>query len=154
MISLRLNGKITSYDGDPQKSLLRALQEDFGLTAARCGCEGGWCGACNVILNGHLTHSCLVSMGQAAGGEVITLEGLRETPHFEVLATAFDAASVDPDGFALPGLILTAHCILMEHPDPTEEQIRQGLAGSRCPTGYSGIVKAIQRAGKEGNGLW
>ena len=155
MITFTLNGKEVRYAGSPAARLLDVLRGEFGLTGVKCGCREGECGACSVILDGMLANSCMVAMGRVQGAEVVTIEGFRETPQFAALDRAFAELSAVQCGFCIPGMVLAADCLLRKHPHPTEAEIRDGISGNLCRcTGYNALVKAIDLAAKEGDGLW
>lgn len=150
-----LNGEKTVYEGAASDRLLDILRDHYGLTAVKCGCKEGACGACSVIINGRLINSCIVSVGSIIGDSVTTLEGYRETEKFRVLDKAFADCSAVQCGFCTSGMILAAECILSQNPHPTEEDIRYGISGNLCRcTGYNAIVRAIKQASEEGEGLW
>ena len=150
-----LNGEKVVYEGAASDRLLDILCNTFGLTAVKCGCREGACGACSVIINGRLINSCIVSVGAIIGDSVITLEGYRTTEKFRVLDKAFAACSAVQCGFCTSGMLLAAECVLSQHPHPTEQEIRYGLSGNLCRcTGYNAIVRAILQAAQEGEGLW
>lgn len=154
-IKFRLNGEEVSYAGSASARLLDVLRDDFRLTGVKCGCKEGECGACSVILDGRLVNSCLVAVGAVEGSEVVSIEGYSGTDRFNVLDRAYGAVSAVQCGFCIPGMILASECILAKNPHPTEEEIRDGISGNLCRcTGYNAIVKAIQIASEEGNGLW
>jgi len=150
-----LNGKETSYTGNPSARLLDVLRDEFRLTGVKCGCKEGECGACSVIMNGLLVNSCMVAMGTVSGCTITTIEGYRETSRYKVLDKAFSSVSAVQCGFCIPGMVLAAECILAKNPHPTEDEIRIGISGNLCRcTGYNAIVNAIAIAAKEGNGIW
>ena len=154
-ISFTLNGEAAEWSGNPASRLLTALREDFRNTGVKCGCMEGECGACSVILDGQLANSCMVAMGRVAGSEIITIEGYKKTDRFAALDKAFGATGAAQCGFCTPGMVIAAECILRDNPNPTEEEIREGISGNLCRcTGYNAIVKAIAIAAKEGEGLW
>ena len=154
-IRFRLNGQEVVYDGSATDRLLEVLRDTFHMTSVKCGCKEGECGACSVLINGELINSCCVAMGAAAGDEVVTLEGFRETERFAVLDKAYGAVGAVQCGFCIPGMILASEALLSKNPHPTEDEIREGLSGNLCRcTGYNAIVKAVNIAAKEGNGLW
>lgn len=154
-IAFTLNGEAVVWEGNPAACLLDALREDFADTGVKCGCREGECGACAVILDGKLANSCMVAMGRAEGSDVVTIEGYKRTERFRALDRAYAAVSAVQCGFCIPGMILASECLLRENPHPTEAEIRAGLSGNLCRcTGYNAIVKAVQLASKEGNGLW
>ncbi len=154
-IVFQLNGKETVYEGSATDRLLDVLREEYGLTGVKCGCKEGECGACSVLLDGKLVNSCMVAMGRVDGCSVVTIEGYSQTERFKVLDAAYASVSAVQCGYCIPGMILASECVLSKNPDPTEEEIREGLSGNLCRcTGYNAIVKAIQIAAKEGKGLW
>ena len=150
-----LNGERAVYEGEASDRLLDILRNHFNLTSIKCGCNEGACGACSVIINGKLIKSCLVSIGAVIGDSVTTLEGFRTTEKFRVLDKAFAECSAVQCGFCTSGMIMAAACILSANPHPNEEEIRYGLSGNMCRcTGYNAIVRAIEQAAREGEGLW
>ena len=150
-----LNGKSVIYEGSASDRLLDILRDYFHLTAVKCGCKEGACGACSVIINGKLTNSCIVSVGSIIGDNVTTLEGYRNTEKFKILDKAFADCSAVQCGFCTSGMIMAAECILSANPHPDEDEIRYGLSGNLCRcTGYNAIVRAIMQASREGDGLW
>ena len=137
-IRFRLNGEEQCYEGSAADRLLDVLRDTFRMTSVKCGCKEGECGACAVLMDGRLINSCCVAMGAAEGAEIVTLEGYRETERFRILDK-----------------VLAAEALLRKNPHPSEEEIREGISGNLCRcTGYNAIVKAIDLAAKEGNGLW
>ena len=154
-ITFALNGEPALYPGSATDRLLDVLRDYYRLTGVKCGCKEGECGACSVLLDGRLVNSCMVAMGRVNGAAVTTIEGYRKTERYRVLSDAYSAVSAVQCGFCIPGMILASECVLAEHPNPTEAEIREGLSGNLCRcTGYNAIVKAIQIAAKEGAGLW
>lgn len=154
-IAFNLNGEPAVYDGKATDRLLDVLRDHFGLTGVKCGCKEGECGACSVIMDGRLVNSCMVAMGRADGSRITTIEGYSRTERYRALSAAYEAVSAVQCGFCIPGMILASECVLAEHPNPTEAEIREGLSGNLCRcTGYNAIVKAVQIAAKEGAGLW
>jgi carbon-monoxide dehydrogenase small subunit len=135
--------------------LLDIIREDFRLTGTKCGCKEGECGACAVLIDGKLINSCLVAAGSLDGADVVTIEGYADTERFNALDKAYELLSAVQCGFCTPGMILAAESLLASNPNPTEQEIRQGIAGNLCRcTGYNAIVKAIKLASEEGRGLW
>lgn len=154
-ITFTLNGKQVTYEGSATARLLEVLRDDFENTGVKCGCKEGECGACSVILDGRLVNSCMVAMGRVDRSTVTTIEGYRETERFKVLDAAYASVSAVQCGFCIPGMVLASECILVKNPNPSEEEIREGISGNLCRcTGYNAIVEAIGIAAKEGNGLW
>lgn len=155
MIKFILNGKEVRSSARGNERLLDVLRNEFNITGVKCGCKEGECGACSVILDGRLVNSCLVAVGSIYGSNVMTIEGYRETKRFEVLDKAYASVSAVQCGFCIPGMVLASECILSKNPNPTEQEIREGISGNLCRcTGYNAIVKAIGIAAKEGKGLW
>jgi carbon-monoxide dehydrogenase small subunit len=154
-ISFVLNGKETSYAGSATERLLDVLRNDYHLTSVKCGCKEGECGACAVLIDGVLHNSCCVAIGAVVGSCVVTLEGYRETERYAVMDKAFADVSAVQCGFCTPGMILAAEALLSKNPHPDETEIREGLSGNLCRcTGYNAIIRAVQKAAEEGNGLW
>lgn len=154
-IVFQLNEERAEYSGSATARLLDVLRDDFTLTGVKCGCKEGECGACSVLLDGKLVNSCMVAMGRVAGADIVTIEGYSKTARFAVLNAAYAAVSAVQCGYCIPGMILASEAILAKNPNPTEEDIRDGISGNLCRcTGYNAIVTAIQSAAKEGNGLW
>jgi carbon-monoxide dehydrogenase small subunit len=154
-IVFQLNGEEVVYEGSATDRLLDVLREEYRLTGVKCGCKEGECGSCSVLLDGKLVNSCMVAMGRVNGSSVVTIEGYSKTERFKVLDAAYASVSAVQCGYCIPGMILASECVLVRTPDPTEEDIRQGLSGNLCRcTGYNAIVKAVQIAAKEGKGLW
>ncbi|MBM4049415.1 MAG: (2Fe-2S)-binding protein [Planctomycetes bacterium] len=132
---------------DSRRTLLHVLREDLGLTGTKEGCGEGECGACAVILDGKLVNSCLVLALEADGGAVTTIEGMARGAELHPIQKAFIERGAIQCGFCTPGMILAAKALLDENPNPSEAEIREGIAGHICRcTGYSKIVEAIQAA--------
>lgn len=154
-IEFILNGNKVSIEADPLKRLLDVLREDCGLTGPKEGCGEGECGACSVILDGKLVNSCIIPVGTVEGGEILTIEGFRETEQYKVLERAFADAGAVQCGFCTPGMVMAAQALLSANAKPDEGEIREGISGNLCRcTGYNMIVEAVQMASKRGEGLW
>lgn len=155
MIAFNLNGKDVQTNSEPTKRLLDVLREEFNLTAPKEGCGEGECGACAILLDGNLVNSCITAIGSVQGAKVITLEGFRDTPQYQLLDHAFAVCGAVQCGYCTPGMIMAAQSLLSKKPHPTVEEIREGISGNLCRcTGYNMIINAVQMAAKEGNGLW
>ncbi len=153
--SFSLNGVNVELRADPLRRLLDVLREDFGLTGAKEGCGEGECGACAVLLDGQLVNSCLLPLVAAQGRSIVTIEGFRETPRFQVLSRCFAEAGAVQCGFCTPGMLLAVEALLSKNPAPAEEEIRVALSGNLCRcTGYTSIIAAVAAAAREGAGLW
>jgi aerobic carbon-monoxide dehydrogenase small subunit len=149
IIQLTVNGESVEAAVEPNRTLLQFLREDLGFTGTKHGCGLGDCGACTVILNGKPVNSCLVLAVQAAGGEVLTIEGLAEDGVLHPIQQAFVDNGAIQCGFCTPGMILSAKALLDATPKPTELEIRTAISGNLCRcTGYQKIVQAIQEAAK------
>ena len=154
-IKFVLNGAEVAYVGSAADRLLEVLRDTYDCKSVKCGCKEGECGACAVLIDGTLINSCCAAMGAVEGASVVTLEGFRETERFAALDKAFGAVSAVQCGFCIPGMVLAAESVLAQNPNPSEEEIREGLSGNLCRcTGYNAIVNAVKIAAKEGNGLW
>lgn len=154
-IKFTLNNKEVEVEKELSKRLLDVLREDFSLMGSKEGCGEGECGACSVLINDKVVPSCLVPFGNVQGKAILTIEGLRETKQGQVLRDAFSKEGAVQCGFCTPGMIMASHALLSEKPHPTMEEIKIGLSGNLCRcTGYNMIMKAVQRASKEGEGLW
>lgn len=152
-VSLIVNGEPREVLVEPRCTLLTLLREDLGLTGAKRGCEEGECGACAVLLNGQLTHACLVLAVEAQGAQVVTVEGLGDPRMLSPLQAAFEAAGASQCGYCIPGMLIAATSLLERHPLPTEPEIRQGISGNLCRcTGYDRIVAAIAQAARARHG--
>jgi carbon-monoxide dehydrogenase small subunit len=155
MIKFVLNGKEEVSSSGANERLLDVLRNEFHLTGIKCGCKEGECGACSVIIDGKLANSCLVAMGSVEGSTVVTIEGYRKTERYAVLDKAYASVGAVQCGFCTPGMVLASECILAGNPDPTIDEIREGISGNLCRcTGYNAIAEAIGIAAKEGKGLW
>ncbi|QGU94745.1 2Fe-2S iron-sulfur cluster binding domain-containing protein [Clostridium bovifaecis] len=154
-ISFKLNFVEVKVAVNPLKRLLDVLREDLRLTGPKEGCGEGECGACSVLIEGKLVNSCMIPIGMVEGKEVITIEGLQKTKSYEVLRESYEEAGAVQCGFCTPGMIMAAEALLRKHPNPTEEEIRDGISGNLCRcTGYNMIIDAVNIAAKRGDGLW
>ncbi len=154
-ISFILNGKKVEYAGSASDRLLDVLRDHFHLTGVKCGCKEGECGACSIIMDSLLINSCMVAMGRVENCTVVTIEGYSKTERFKIIDQAYASVGAAQCGFCIPGMVLASECLLSANPNPTEEEIRDGISGNLCRcTGYNAIVKAIGIAAKEGKGLW
>jgi carbon-monoxide dehydrogenase small subunit len=146
-IRLNINGIEYNIDTDPGRRLLDVLREELGLTGTKEGCGEGECGACTVIIDGQAVNSCLVMAGQAEGKEILTVEGLEKDGELDTLQKAFINNGAVQCGFCTPGMLMSSKALLMNNPQPSEEEIRIAIAGNLCRcTGYTKIVAAIKEA--------
>ena len=147
-IALKVNGKPVEGLVEPRTLLVHFLREDLRLTGPHIGCDTTHCGACTVDLDGKSVKSCTVFAVQADGASILTIEGMAAADGtLHPLQNAFREHHGLQCGFCTPGMITRAYRLLKENPDPTEDEIRHGIAGNLCRcTGYQNIVKAIQSA--------
>ncbi len=146
-IKLTVNGQEVEGSVEPRLLLIHFLREQLNLTGAHIGCETSHCGACTVDLNGKSVKSCTVFAVQADGGEVLTVEGLAQGGELHPLQAAFAEDHGLQCGFCTPGMLVRAHRLLQENPDPSDAEVRAGISGNLCRcTGYQNIVKAIRNA--------
>ena len=146
-VSTTINGDITEYLCQPDETLLDVLRDRLGLTGAKEGCGTGDCGACSIILDNRLVCSCLVLGAEAEGRQVETVEGMAHGEKLHTLQQKFLEHAALQCGICTPGFLIAAKDLLAKNPDPTEEEIRFGLAGNLCRcTGYDKIVRAVQDA--------
>ena len=147
-ITLSVNGTTQSGAADPRVTLLDFLRGTLKYTGTHVGCEHGVCGACSVIVNGEAVRSCLILAVQAEGQEIKTVEGLCEDDGSPgILQDAFRDAHGLQCGYCTPGMLVSAHVLLQETPDPTDEDIREAIGGNICRcTGYTQIIDSIRLA--------
>ncbi|MDJ0859297.1 MAG: (2Fe-2S)-binding protein [Dinoroseobacter sp.] len=151
-IKLTVNGKEEELLAEPRELLIYVLREKLNLTGPHVGCETSHCGACTVEMNGKSVKSCTVLAAQANGAEITTIEGLGTPDELHVLQKMFKEHHGLQCGYCTPGMITRAHRLLQENPNPTEEEVRFGMAGNLCRcTGYQNIVKSIMAAAAEMN---
>jgi carbon-monoxide dehydrogenase small subunit len=150
-ISLTVNGAIKTIDAYPMERLLDVLRQRLSLTGTKEGCGEGECGSCSVLMDGVLVNSCLVPVLQAQGAEIVTIEGLAQGPQLQALQQKFLEYGAAQCGICTPGMILAARYLLNETPNPSTEEIREGLAGNLCRcTGYSQICEAVAAIANSG----
>ncbi len=154
-INLNLNYKEVSIEAEPMKRLLDVLREDFRCSGVNEGCGEGECGGCSVIIDGKLINSCLVPIGTLEGTKIITIDGYRETPKYEIVKECFEEVGAVECGFCIPRMMMATEALLRKKPRPSEKEIREGISGNLCRcTGYNVIVEAVSLASKRGEGLW
>jgi len=152
-LTVTVNGERVSRPVEARRTLADFLRDDLSLTGTHLGCEHGVCGACTVLLNGDAVRSCLMFAAQADGDEVTTIEGLSEpagalTP----IQAAFQTEHGLQCGYCTPGFVVSAHAFLAEHPNPSDDEIREAMSGNLCRcTGYQGIIAAVKRAANNGS---
>jgi carbon-monoxide dehydrogenase small subunit len=152
-VSTTVNGDPVDFVCEADETLLDVLRNRLGLTGAKEGCGTGDCGACSVTVDGRLVCSCLVLGAEAEGRKIATIEGMADGDKLHPLQTKFLEHAALQCGVCTPGFLVAAKALLDKNPDPTEEEIRFGLAGNLCRcTGYDKIVRAVQDAAKDMRG--
>jgi aerobic carbon-monoxide dehydrogenase small subunit len=147
-VAMTVNGRQVDAEVEPRTLLIHFLREHLGLTGPHVGCDTTHCGACTIDLDGKSVKSCTVFAVQADGSQVLTIEGMANADgSLHPLQQAFHEHHGLQCGFCTPGMIMRAHRLLQEKPNPTDEEIRWGISGNLCRcTGYQNIVKAIRAA--------
>jgi len=146
-ISFTLNGKPYTLSVKPWKTLLELIREDLSFTGTKEGCGHGECGSCTVIMGGKTVNSCLVPALEADDQEIVTIEGLVDGDTLHPIQEAFVQQAGMQCGFCTPGMIMSAKALLDKKPTPSEEEIREGIAGNFCRcTGYTKIIESISAA--------
>ena len=149
-VTCEVNGKPAALDAYPMARLLDVLREELGLTGTKEGCGEGECGACAVEIDGALVNSCLVPAVHAEGAKIRTIEGVARGDRLDAVQQAFLAHGGAQCGICTPGMILAATNLLAHHPEPTDAEIREGLAGNLCRcTGYMKIFESVVAACRE-----
>jgi aerobic carbon-monoxide dehydrogenase small subunit len=149
-ITVTVNGVERSADVEPRLLLSGFIREVVGLTGTHVGCDTTSCGVCAVLLDGAPVKSCTVFAVQADGREVTTVEGLMQNGELHPIQAAFKEEHGLQCGFCTPAMMLVGAALLKDNPDPTEDEVRWAISGNLCRcTGYTNIVKAIQRAGRD-----
>jgi len=146
-VSMKVNGKVRKAQVEPRLLLVHFLREHLLLTGAHVGCDTSQCGACTIVLDGRTVKSCTVFAVQASGSEITTIEGVAKDGQLHPVQEGFWEEHGLQCGYCTPGMIMSAVALLTDNPKPTEQQIREGIAGNICRcTGYQHIVNAIQYA--------
>jgi carbon-monoxide dehydrogenase small subunit len=147
LITLHINGESRTVDTFPMARLLDVLREQLHLTGTKEGCGEGECGACTVILDGQIVNSCLVPVAQVNGSSITTIEGVAHQDQLHAVQQAFIDHGGAQCGICTPGMVLAAVDLLNRNPEPSEAEIRNGLAGNLCRcTGYMKIFESVVRA--------
>lgn len=153
-LEFTVNDKKRVLEVAADKRLIDILREDLGLMGTKEGCGEGECGACTILLDGKAIHSCLLVAAQISGKQVTTIEGLEKNGKLDPLQSAFVEEVAIQCGYCTPGMILSAKALLLENPAPTETEIRRALAGNICRcSGYTQIIRAVERAAREGGAV-
>jgi xanthine dehydrogenase YagT iron-sulfur-binding subunit len=148
-ITLKINGKPHKLNLEPRVTLLDALRDYLDLTGAKKVCDRGVCGACTVILDGKPAYACNLLAVQAEGHEIVTIEGLSHDGQLHPVMTAFVDHDAQQCGFCTPGFVVACKAFLDKHPNPTLDEVEEGLGGNLCRCGtYAGVRQAVLEAAK------
>lgn len=149
-ISAKVDGVTYADSVEPRLLLIHYLRDQLGKVGTPIGCDTSNCGACTVLLDGVSVKSCSVLAAQADGSEITTIEGFSSDGEWHPLQQAFHEEHALQCGYCTPGMIVAAADLLQENPDPSDEEVREGLEGNLCRcTGYQNIVRAVQGAAAE-----
>jgi carbon-monoxide dehydrogenase small subunit len=152
-IKFIVNGRTYELRIQPWRTLLEVIREDLKLTGTKEGCGQGECGSCTVIMGGKTVNSCLVPAAEADGQEIITIEGLADGENLHPIQDAFVEHAGMQCGFCTSGMIMSAKALLDLNPNPSLDEIKEGIAGNFCRcTGYTKIVESISAAAEAMNG--
>ncbi|MGH1491728.1 MAG: (2Fe-2S)-binding protein [Acidimicrobiales bacterium] len=145
---MTVNGQVRSADVEPRTLLVHFLRDDLDLTGTNIGCDTSSCGACTIHVDGESVKSCTMLAVQARGAELTTIEGMAaEDGTLHVMQQAFMECHGLQCGYCTPGMVMAATSLLEENPNPTEDEVREGLEGNLCRcTGYHNIVKSVMQA--------
>jgi carbon-monoxide dehydrogenase small subunit len=151
ILTFTVNGEPVQIEIEPHLTLLQVLREKLELPGTKEGCGMGECGSCTVLLDGKTVNSCIFPALEAEGKSVVTIEGVADTKRgLHPIQKAFIEHGAIQCGFCTPGMVLSAKALLDENPKPTEEEIRNGIAGNLCRcTGYLQIIEAIKAASNQ-----
>lgn len=146
-ISLKVNGRTHQLFVRPWYTLLQVLREQVSLTGSKRGCNQGVCGACSVTIDGALVRGCLTLAADAAGRDIVTVEGLAEGNELSPVQQALLDHGAVQCGFCMPGMAVAATAMLADNPDPSDDEIRDGLSGNLCRcSGYVKVIEAVRSA--------
>lgn len=146
-INCNVNGRQISFEAHPMMRLLDVLREELKLTGTKEGCGEGECGACSVLIDGRIVNSCLVPVAQAEGTSIMTIEGIANGKTLHAVQQAFIEHGGAQCGICTPGMVMAAVNLLDRNPNPSEEEVRIGLAGNLCRcTGYMKIFDSVLAA--------
>ena len=150
-ISLTVNGRTHQLFVRPWHTLLQVLREQVSLTGSKRGCNQGVCGACSVMIDGALVRGCLTLAADAAGRDIVTVEGLAEGGMLSPVQQALLDHGAVQCGFCMPGMAVAATALLADNPNPTDDEIRDGLSGNLCRcSGYVKVIEAVRSASAGG----
>ena len=147
-LTLKVNGETFNLEVEDRRTLAEVIREDLQLLGTHMICEKGECGACTVLLDDEPVNACLMLAAQVNGHSIVTIEGLAPDNEVTALQQAFVEEGAIQCGYCTPGMILAAEALLRRKPEPSEEEIREGISGNLCRcTGYTKIIQAVQKAG-------
>jgi carbon-monoxide dehydrogenase small subunit len=148
-MQFKVNGEEYSVQVDTRRTLLEVLRETLGLTGTKEMCNKGDCGGCTVIMDGKAVLACLILAIEAQGRDIMTIEGLAKGYELHPIQKAFVDSGAIQCGYCTPGFIMSAKALLDKTPNPTEDEVKEGIANNICRcTGYVQIVEAVQKAAK------
>ena len=151
IVTLDINDEAREVDVQTGDTLLEILRERLGLLGTKRGCNQGVCGACTVLIDGRPMRGCLSLAVNCAGRQITTIEGLADGNTLAPIQQAFVDSGAVQCGFCIPGMLLTAHGLLAETPNPSVEEVRAGLAGNLCRcSGYVKLIDAVRLAAAGG----
>ena len=150
-ISLKVNGRTHQLFVRPSHTLLQVLREQISLTGSKRGCNQGVCGACSVMIDGAVVRGCLTLAADATGRDITTVEGLAEGNELSPVQQALLDQGAVQCGFCMPGIAVAATALLAENPEPSDDEIRDGLSGNLCRcSGYVKVIEAVRSASAGG----
>jgi aerobic-type carbon monoxide dehydrogenase small subunit (CoxS/CutS family) len=148
-IQAQINGKSRTFDSEPGTTLLFALREELGLTGTKYGCGEGQCGACTILLNGSPRRSCQLTVSDATGKSILTIEGFEQSGQLHPVQQAFLDQGAFQCAYCTSGMIVSSVALLQKNPHPSEPEIVQALQGNICRCGtHPKIIAAVQQAAK------
>lgn len=146
-ISFLLNEENVATEVESSKTLAEMLREEFDLLGTKISCGEGECGACTVLLNNRAVNSCITLAAEVDGCSVLTIEGLSKNNKLDLIQQAYIDAGAVQCGYCTPGMIMSTKGLLIENPHPSEEEIKEALAGNICRcTGYEAIIDAVKKS--------
>jgi carbon-monoxide dehydrogenase small subunit len=149
-VKVKVDGVFYEAEVEPRVLLVHFLRDYLDITSVNVGCDTGHCGACTVLMNGVSVKSCQMLAVQADGAEIMTVAGLAKNGMLHPLQEAFNEYHALQCGYCTPGMLMSAYFLLKRNPNPTEDEIRRGIAGNLCRcTGYTPIIKAIKAAAEK-----
>ena len=148
-ISVTVNGVLHEGEAEPRMLLVDYIRDVIGLKGTRYGCDTSNCGACTVVMDGRSAKSCTFLAVQADGREITTIEGVAAEGRLHPLQAAFQEAHALQCGFCTSGMVMSAYALLAQNPDPSRDDIRQGIIGNLCRcTGYLPVIEAVESAAR------